>query len=186
MSIWLTDYHDSNFRILFQNADNTINMVRVCEFHHDVPQSKNEFEDLAWYRMLADIMLNTYKNVQDSSTGKLISLGEDMRGFGYMSCYVELHRPDFISCISYGPWVSNEITLNACEIIKSHPVGSNGQNYILAHTPLKFLPVVEFEKRQKSIQMKQWVPKELMAPPKASKPATKPKSKTKKNKKRNK
>ena len=76
--------------------------------------------------------------------------------------------------------------MNTFQIIVSHPVGSNGQNYILAHTPLKFLPVVEFEKRQKSIQTKQWVPKELMAPPKPSKPATKPKSKTRKNKKRNK
>ena len=76
--------------------------------------------------------------------------------------------------------------INTFKINVSHPVGSNGQNYILAPTPLKFLPVVEFEKRQKSIQTKQWVPKELMAPPKASKPATKPKSKNKKNKKRNK
>ena len=75
---------------------------------------------------------------------------------------------------------------DAFEIMESHSVGSNGQNYVLAHTPLKFLPVVEFEKRQKSIQAKQWVPKELMAPPKASKPATKPKNKNKKNKKRNK
>ena len=81
---------------------------------------------------------------------------------------------------------SRDITLNDFEILQSHPVGSNGQNYILAHTPLKFLPVVEFEKRQKSIQTEQWVPKELMAPPKASKPGTKPRSKHKKNKKRNK
>ena len=74
--------------------------------------------------------------------------------------------------------------LNGFEILKSHPVGSNGQNYILAHTPLKFLPVVEFEKRQKSIQAKQWVPKELMGPSKDSKPAKKQSNKTKKNKKR--
>ena len=81
---------------------------------------------------------------------------------------------------------SRDITLNDFEILKSHPVGSNGQNYILAHTPLKFLPVVEFEKRQKSIQAKQWVPKELIGPSKASKSAKKPRNKTKKNKKRNK
>ena len=76
--------------------------------------------------------------------------------------------------------------MHTFEIMKSHPVGSNGQNYILAHTPLKFLPVVEFEKRQKSMQTKQWVPKELMAPTKHSKPAPKPKLKNKKNRKRNK
>lgn len=67
------------------------------------------------------------------------------------------------------------MTLNVSEIMESHPVGSNGQNYILAHTSLKFLPVVEFE-----------IPKELIAPVKPSKQATKPKSKNKKNKKRNK
>ena len=35
--------------------------------------------------------------------------------------------------------------------IKSHPVGIDGQNHIIAHTPLKFLPPKEFKKRQKSI-----------------------------------
>merc|ERR1719204_582992 len=41
-----------------------------------------------------------------------------------ISCYVELH---------------------------SHPVGIDGQNHIIAVTPLKFLPPEEFQKRQKSI-----------------------------------
>ena len=36
--------------------------------------------------------------------------------------------------------------------IESHPVGLDGQNHIVACTPLKFLPMEEFEKRQKSIQ----------------------------------
>ena len=35
--------------------------------------------------------------------------------------------------------------------IKSHPVGIDGQNHIIAVTPLKFLPPEEFKKRQKSI-----------------------------------
>ena len=34
---------------------------------------------------------------------------------------------------------------------QSHPVGINGRNNIIAVTPMKFLPVVEFEKRQKSV-----------------------------------
>ena len=38
---------------------------------------------------------------------------------------------------------------------KSHPVGSNGRNNIIAVTPMKFLPVKEFEKRQKSINPNQ-------------------------------
>ena len=36
----------------------------------------------------------------------------------------------------------------------SHPVGLNGQNDIIAITPLQFLPAKEFEKRQKSIDQK--------------------------------
>jgi len=35
--------------------------------------------------------------------------------------------------------------------LKSHPVGIDGQNHIIAVTPLKFLPPEEFQKRQKSI-----------------------------------
>ena len=41
--------------------------------------------------------------------------------------------------------------LNFFETIKSHPVGLNGQNHIVAVTPMKFLPIEEFKKRQKSI-----------------------------------
>jgi len=37
------------------------------------------------------------------------------------------------------------------ETIQSHPIGLNGQNHIVALTPMKFLPIEEFEKRQKSI-----------------------------------
>ena len=98
-------------------------------------------------------------------------------------CLVMLNYTGQISYQAYHMDHTKRFVKDAFEIMESHPDGSNGQ---MAHTPLKFLPVVEFEKRQKSIQTKQWVPKELMAPPKASKPATKPKSKTKKNKKRNK
>ena len=35
--------------------------------------------------------------------------------------------------------------------LESHPVGIDGQNHIIAVTPLKFLPPEEFQKRQKSI-----------------------------------
>ena len=38
---------------------------------------------------------------------------------------------------------------------ESHPVGSNGRNNIIAVTPMKFLPIKEFEKRQKSINRNQ-------------------------------
>ena len=35
--------------------------------------------------------------------------------------------------------------------LRSHPVGQDGQNHIIAVTPMKFLPIKEFESRQKSI-----------------------------------
>ena len=38
---------------------------------------------------------------------------------------------------------------------KSHPVGSNGRNSIIAMTPMKFLPIKDFEERQKSINRNQ-------------------------------
>ena len=35
----------------------------------------------------------------------------------------------------------------------SHPVGMDGQNHITAVTPMKFLPIKDFEKRQKAIDL---------------------------------
>ena len=95
MTVWLTEYQDSPFRVLFQNADNTINMAKLCRGRMS---NQEQIEDLAWFRIFADIMLHTYKNVQNSSTGKLITLGEE-NGCPVMSCYVELHRLDFIASI---------------------------------------------------------------------------------------
>ena len=37
----------------------------------------------------------------------------------------------------------------------SHPVDSNGRNSIIAVTPMKFLPIKEFEERQKSVNKNQ-------------------------------
>ena len=34
---------------------------------------------------------------------------------------------------------------------KSHPVGIDGKNHIIVMPPFKFLPITEFQKRQKSI-----------------------------------
>ena len=46
------------------------------------------------------------------------------------------------------------ITLTKIETNLSHPVGLNGQNHIVALTPLTFLPIKEIGKRQKSIEPK--------------------------------
>ena len=56
-----------------------------------------ELYDIAWYHILSECMLHTYKHVQNSK--KLIKLkkGRDfMDEMEYMSCYVELHRMDSI------------------------------------------------------------------------------------------
>ena len=91
MATWLYDYHNHiEVRALFQNADCTINMVKQFPKQRSCQE---EFEDLAWFRILEDIMMHTYNNVQNSSTGKLITLDEKR---GCMSCYVELHRSDLI------------------------------------------------------------------------------------------
>lgn len=46
----------------------------------------------------------------------------------------------------------DELDCYSCYVeLHSHPVGRNQQNHITVQTPLQFLPVTEFEKRQKSI-----------------------------------
>ena len=44
-----------------------------------------------------------------------------------------------------------KVQQEAKNVIGSHPVGLNGQNFIVIPTPIKYLPKVEFEKRQKSM-----------------------------------
>ena len=93
MATWLYDYHRRiGVRALFQNADSTINMVKLFDKQESYEDSSEENEDLAWFRILADIMLHTFNDVQNSSTGKLITLDKKRE---CMSCYVELHRSDF-------------------------------------------------------------------------------------------
>merc|ERR1719204_1513749 len=48
--------------------------------------------------------------------------------------------------------VDRKLNTKSCYVeLHSHPVGIDGQNHIIAVTPLKFLPPEEFQKRQKSI-----------------------------------
>ena len=61
----------------------------------------------------------------------------------------------------------------------------NGQNYILAQTPLQFIPLDEFEKRQKSIKnSNSWIPIESYPQKTTAKRASKPKAHKKKSKKK--
>ena len=93
MTEWLNQLKGSHHRILFQNESGTINMVQ----HFDDPNL--ELEDVAWFHILGECMLHTFKNVQGGR--KLIKLkrGRDplFDEDEYMSCYVELHRIGFIS-----------------------------------------------------------------------------------------
>ena len=52
-------------------------------------------------------------------------------------------------------YISNPVCVgyigNSNITVPSHPVGIDGQNHIIVPTPIEFLPIKEFEKRQKSI-----------------------------------
>jgi len=100
----------SNHRVLFQNAEGTINMG-VYFNDPDV-----EWSDIYWYNTLA-LEIIKYQRQFEGFT----SFDEKLKAY---SCCVELH---------------------------SHPVGINGRNNIIAVTPMKFLPMKEFEKRHKTI-----------------------------------
>ena len=82
----------SHHRVLFQNSSGTINMVQ----HFNDPNLK--FEEIAWFHILAECMMHTYKYVKQPK--KLIKLKKGrslMDEDEYMSCYVELHRVGSIS-----------------------------------------------------------------------------------------
>ena len=59
---------------------------------------------------------------------------------------------NFIGSILQRYSANYEKHLAILSIWESHPVGIDGQNHITAITPLKFLPITEFEKRQKSMK----------------------------------
>ena len=62
---------------------------------------------------------------------------------GKVESHFQLEEPLFVTEATV--WVT----------FHSHPVGSNGRNNIVAVTPLEFLPIEEFEKKQKSINKNQ-------------------------------
>ena len=104
-----------------------------------------DLNDIYWYNVLSWQMLKS----MDANEG-LIAFDEELNTH---SCYVELHRK--------GSNLTVKSTQNSAFIRKdflcvtvtfdSHPIGINGRNAIVAFPPLKFLPIKEFEKRQKSI-----------------------------------
>ena len=89
---WLYLLKGSHHRVLFQNATGTINMVQLFD------DPNLQLDEIAWFHILSECMIHTYKNVQGSQ--KLIKLkkGRDplLDENEYMSCYVELHRTGFI------------------------------------------------------------------------------------------
>ena len=115
------------YRVLFQNSEGNINMG-VWFNDPDL-----ETDDLIWYNILAS---EIYKNKIESK--ECFSTDEK---FGTGSCYAELHRYSIL-CLTI---VANKF------FIVSHPVGLNGQNFIVIPTPIKYLSMIEFDKRQKSM-----------------------------------
>jgi len=68
----------SKHRVLFQNADNNINMGVIFN------DPDLELDDIYWYRVLAEEMGNLLRKGEG-----LISVDEQLQT---RSCYVELHR----------------------------------------------------------------------------------------------
>ena len=95
-----------------------------------------ELDEIYWYNTMAKEIAETLEKDEE-----LIAVDEELETY---SCYVELHRLDKLT-------IHNSIYNS----FYSHPVGSNGRNNIIAVTPMKFLPIKEFEKRQKSINRNQ-------------------------------
>ena len=52
---------------------------------------------------------------------------------------------------SIGQFIRANLNRQFFNHLQSQPVGQDGQNRITAVTPMKFLPIKEFESRQKSI-----------------------------------
>ena len=132
----------SNHRVLFQNADNNINMGVIFN------DPDLELDDIYWYMVLAEDMGASLKNGEG-----LITVDKKLNT---KSCYVELHRKRAPSDIKYQ--IKSSIIFQNKYLLayfmfsyESHPVGFNGQNHITAVTPLQFLPAKLFQKRQKAI-----------------------------------
>ena len=127
----------SKHRVFFQNAEGNINMG---VFFNDPDV---DLDEIFWYNELA-MDLSRQRNKG------LISIDEELNT---RSCYVELHRIGLNQLIIR--LMSNHSSINWRLPCESHPVGSNGRNNIIIPTPMKFLPVTEFENRQKSINRNQ-------------------------------
>ena len=129
----------SKHRVLFQNADDNINMGVIFN------DPDLELDDIYWYMVLAEEMRSALKK-----GGGLITVDKELNT---QSCYVELHRKS--EPLSNGLIKTQflDFFLHAHFMFpyESHPVGFNGQNHITAVTPLQFLPAKLFQKRQKAI-----------------------------------
>ena len=81
----------SKHRVLFQNADNTINMGVIFN------DPDLELDDIYWYRVLAEEIGNSLTRGEG-----LISIDKQLKT---NSCYVELHRngENRLRTIAYGP-----------------------------------------------------------------------------------
>ena len=62
---------------------------------------------------------------------------------------VNWNRPNYGPSNSGISW--SNVQIDIFNSRRSHPVGLSGRNHIVAVTPMKFLPMEEFQKRQKSI-----------------------------------
>merc|ERR1711990_427230 len=98
-----------------------------------------DYDDIYWYFTLAGQM---HESVGRSFT--FISFGKSNQ---HISCCIYLEslfrkNEGFI-------FTDKKLEAYSCYVeLHSHPVGINGRNNIVVMTPMKFLPIEEFEKRQ--------------------------------------
>ena len=107
-----------------------------------------DVRDIYWYNALAKEIF--FSQMLNENKKGFITKDEKHETYSY---YVELHRNGF-NC---KPWSALHRYLFSMlfKTINSHPVGINGRNNIIVPTPMEFLPIVEFEKHQKSINSNQ-------------------------------
>ena len=96
-----------------------------------------EMDDIYWYDILAREIEFSLKRDEG-----FISIDQE---FNTKSCYVELHRNGELNS------VRQCVKRQFFHSLRSHPVGLDCQNHIVAVTPMKFLSFKEFECRQKSV-----------------------------------
>ena len=100
---------------------------------------RNGLAEKHWMQLLGMLIESSIENKNG-----LVSVDGE---FKTKSCYAELHRKSERN-FNLLDAISIEYRWIAALTFQSHPVGSDGQNHIVARTPLQLLPKSQFENCQ--------------------------------------